>query len=297
SECGCSPFSSAPKNQKRVEKETRKLLDALAKCTLTGAIKAIRNGADPNACDHRFCPALVFAATCQNLEIVQELLRQPTIIVDATNPDRCCTALQAAIVPGNILIVQALLDAKAASNPTNRNSRTPLEYAAEGNHNAVVRILIQADADPNTVDHRGITVLCAAAELGFDQVIRTLIDSKADPNKVSEYNPASLHGNKMNVVDLSRHYCTPILMAASKGRWDIVDLLLESRADPSIAQIGGQNDRRTVIDLARDRAQAMGLGDWSALMEQKFQRALPARPGAPKVLEADEDEPPPYSAE
>ena len=69
-------------------------------------------------------------------------------------------------------------------NARNKNGRTPLHYAAQGEAPAVVAALVAGGADPNQRDERGgWTPLHLAAWFGKNpEVVWTLLEAGANPD-------------------------------------------------------------------------------------------------------------------
>ena len=89
----------------------------------------------------------------------------------------------------------------------------------------LVTLLLKAGADPNT-DHKGITALWFACDWddGQFEIASKLIDAGADTNPES---------------------CSPLQRACEKNRIDIIELLLENRADPNSSSSKGH-----ILDVA-----------------------------------------------
>jgi hypothetical protein len=69
------------------------------------------------------------------------------------------TALMAAVMSGNITIIEKLISVKADLNQSDSSGKTALIYATFFNKNEIVKLLIQAGADKKLKDNEGKTAL------------------------------------------------------------------------------------------------------------------------------------------
>ncbi|MDE3194008.1 MAG: ankyrin repeat domain-containing protein [Chloroflexota bacterium] len=117
---------------------------------------------------------------------------------------------------------------------TDQAGRSPLHYAAKEDDAETVATLIRGGADPDVRDGYGFSPLHFAAQEGSARAARTLLELGASVDS------ANMFGN------------TPLWVAAfwSRGRGDLIELLLEHGADPRHANKAGQ----TPIGLAQQIA-------------------------------------------
>lgn len=88
-------------------------------------------------------------------------------------------ALFAAARHGDVVAVQAALDAGAKINATNKDGNTALDGAFL--HPEVTKLLLEKGADPNKGDY---PALISAANNYSLEVMKLLLDAGADPNKI-----------------------------------------------------------------------------------------------------------------
>jgi ankyrin repeat protein len=120
------------------------------------------------------------------------------------------TALQLAARIGDIPAMRALLEAKADVHQKGRWSC--LGFAAFGGHLKAVELLLESQADQQVVDDMGGSALLMAAAQS-KAVCRLLLDRRASVHASNDFGALPLH------------------QAAVTSHKDIVDLLLEERAD------------------------------------------------------------------
>ena len=104
-----------------------------------------------------------------------------------------------------------------------KEGMTPLYMAACKGNNEIVHLLLERKADPNATKTSGTTPLhaivgcnCEISESGRTDVVKLLINGGAQPNKEDNLG------------------WTPLHHAASMGRREMVEILLEMGADPNI---------------------------------------------------------------
>lgn len=139
--------------------------------------------------------------------------------LDIVGPNGC-TALLAGAVIGNHGVVQVLLDARATVSDRALGDWTALMLAADEGHLEMMRLLCDAGADPASTTTDGRTCLIFAARHGYVEVMRELVRAGADV--------------KQGPQDLK-----PLMVASSTGHAESVRQLLETGADPSIADAVG----------------------------------------------------------
>jgi len=125
--------------------------------------------------------------------------------------------MDAAIRKEEPLLVEALLRHGAPANDLLPSGSTPLDAAASAGSNKVVRILLDHGADPNISGRNGATPLEDASLTGFDSIVNMLLG----------------HGALVNRLN-SGSGTTALYAAASFGKGEVVKLLLNRGANPSL---------------------------------------------------------------
>lgn len=169
------------------------------------------------------------------------------------------TALMFAAKQGTLAVARAIIRSpKQSSLDTLVKDTSALSLAAERGRHALVRALIEAGAGVRKPEVGGRALQLAAQEAHVD-VVRTLMDAKA-PLGFSTWENEP-----------------PLLAAAARGQWLVVDALLEAGLDPDQVDRSGQTalmkaaaggHEKAVASLLRlgaapDLADRIG---WTALM-------------------------------
>ncbi len=171
-----------------------------------------------DAIDEDGATFLAYACEKGHLLIVQALLAA------RASPDKAertgAIPLIFAAEKGHTLIVQTLLTAKASPNKCNeKTGATPLAWAAYEGHALITEALLLAKADPNKIDEEGGTPLFLASQEAHILSIQALLSAKADPNNANE--------NKEGNI--------PLGIAVQEGHTSVVQALLTAKADPNKA--------------------------------------------------------------
>jgi ankyrin repeat protein len=160
------------------------------------------------------------------------------------------TAIQAAALGGQTLIVRLLLENGADATVANKEGWTPLNSASDSGHVDVVKLLLEKGADVAVATNLGWTPLNTASNKGHVDVVKLLLENGADATVVNKegwtpLNTASDSGhvgvvkllleNGADIAVATKDGWTPLNTASSKGHVDVVKLLLEKGADATVA--------------------------------------------------------------
>jgi uncharacterized protein len=157
-------------------------------------------------------PKLIQAVKNRDIESVRTLLKQ-RVDVNATQGDGT-TALHWAAHRDDLAIADALIRSGARANAANDLGATPLHLACTNRSAPMLERLLAAGGNPNATLSSGETVLMTCARAGDARAVKALIARGADVN-------ASEHEHKQ----------TALMWAASQRHPDVVQLLIEARAD------------------------------------------------------------------
>lgn len=163
-----------------------------------------------------FMGATPLHVACQfkNVKAARALL-QAGAPVDVPN-NMEVTPLSRACVVGYVEIVHLLLEARAAAD-----TAWPLYCACKEGHLEVSRALLAARAAVDRSPEDRVSPLCAACNGGFGEIARLLLDVKAE-------------------VDLTSRSHTPLMLGALKGHAEIVQILVEHKADTAKKDASGK---------------------------------------------------------
>lgn len=170
------------------DQDGRTLLDIAAAAGLTDLARAIDEalrssspeGEVPPQADRFGATALHHAARGGNTEILADLLKNPTVDVNARN-DAGETPLMIAAREGEAAAVRLLLAHGADVNRQGRSGETPLSEAARLGRIVIVEALLAGGADANLAMKTGMTPLLWAVRERHVDVIRALLKAGADP--------------------------------------------------------------------------------------------------------------------
>lgn len=215
-------------------------------------------GADVNCAGTESRTALIDAAYQGELRIVQRLLQEKNIVVDARRLGGY-TALLFAAQNGFLEIVEILLQHGADPALRSEDGRTALRFAARNGHVLVVKRLLQDKRGLQTLDwedDKNVTPLRDAAENGYADIVDVLAKNGADPNEADNNGttPAMIAAEKGHasvITALARYSIdfnatdklwggTAVYFAVSSGRAAVVEALLSCDADFNIACANGE---------------------------------------------------------
>ena len=204
--------------------------DWIAKASYEQVQKAIAGGADPDAVHHRSFTPLMAAARHGNLLAMEALLDAG---VDPNRPV-ARTGLVAMHFAATGKAVALLFDYGASVSIRSRKGHVPLHLVARDGTPEAVQALIRRGADVNTTSAAvGNTPLHDAARYGTASAVQILLDAGADINAT----------NRSDV--------TPLHKAARHNIPEVVEVLLEAGADPTI-----HANNRYVSSMAASPAEA-----------------------------------------
>lgn len=153
---------------------------------------------------------------------------------------------------GDVSIVRHVLDhlpEGVGLKSTDREGRSPLHVAVWAGHLDVVALLIERGADVNARDKSGFTPLLFAIATTDVDHLRALLDAGAETEltlterrlgiehslaqhgRVDMWKHLTKRGIKLDVNRKTTQGVTPIFLAATFGRTDMVDMLREQGAD------------------------------------------------------------------
>nr|CAB3466406.1 unnamed protein product [Digitaria exilis] len=197
--------------------------------------------------------ALHFAAGRGHLEICRFLVEELGLDVNSA-ANGSGTSVHFAAVGGDARVLRYLLDHGGDPAVPDGKGSMPLHDAAE---QGAVRLLLSKGVDVDPVNHRGTPLHLAAAK-DRDQVVKILLEHGADA------------GADVNFISPSG--LTVLMKAADDGLTDMVKFLLQSGADPNIADEDGKipimfaavHGHRELVEILFPRTRPIpSVPDWS----------------------------------
>lgn len=170
-----------------------------------------------NVRDYELWTPLHFAAYSQRdsaLEIVRVLIDAGADLSARTNNGRTALHLAASNSDG-AEIVEYLIECGANKEAQDHNERTPIFSAVGKGSLEVLNILANAGANVEVVDDDQINLLHLACARGDIEIVEKLIKLGVDVNAVTP-----------------KGWQTPLMVAVRQGSIEMVNILLESGADP-----------------------------------------------------------------
>ena len=170
------------------------------------------------------------------------------LLTEAGAPD---SPVADAAMRGDIEEVRELLRTGADVNAAQGDGMTALHWAADNGDAGIAQILVYAGASLESITRLGsFTPLMVASREGNTDVIAALLGAGAKVDAVTETGERAIHlaayaGSAEAVSLLSAHGAdtnarelssgqTPLMFAAAYGRADVVRVLMESGADPTL---------------------------------------------------------------
>ena len=167
-------------------------------------------------------------------------------------PEAPIASVADAAMGGDVVTLRALLEQGSDVNARFGDGMTGLHWAARKGNAAIAEVLIGAGADLKATTRIGAhTPLHVASAAGRASVVKGLLLAGANANAMTTTGASPLHfaaasGSALAVAALVEHGAkvnaaephwgqTALMFAAAAGRTEVVEVLLEGEADPSIA--------------------------------------------------------------
>ncbi len=127
-----------------------------------------------------------------------------------------------AALNGDLEGIRSMLRLGMDVNITEEEGRTALMFAGYNGHTEIVKLLIDRGAVVDSRDLADRTALLYAATGPFPETVKVLLEKKAN----------------INAVDNGEHF-SPLMHAAAEGNLDVVKILIDYGADPTLKDVDG----------------------------------------------------------
>ncbi|KAJ5620713.1 hypothetical protein N7510_004697 [Penicillium lagena] len=266
----------------------------------------IQSNANINLADGNAWAPIAWAISTQHNEVVSYLLSQSDIDLRTQDVDGR-TLLAIAAQTENIESLRLLIRVNIAASPTDRIECNPLIWAILQTDIITICLLLRADWSLVHRKVKGRTPLSIATEIGNAEMTRVLIESGSNVNAVDEsawpclreysfdsYMPPN---NFLQEVDCfvigaksSARARQPLLLAIEFKRWEVLEILLEAKADINSRDARGWTALTWAVDLKRQKAVELivsnpGLDLNCRDINGQTPFALAARGGTVRILE------------
>jgi ankyrin repeat protein len=196
---------------------------------------------------HKHVPSsylgLLVAARYDLIQVLKILLSRGEDIGQVEDKRRE-TALHVAIANENLRAAKVIIELNAPINAQNNHGNTPLHVAIYSDSVGIVRLLLSRGAEVQLCNNKGRTALHNAAKYGSLDIERALIKAGANVNALDKDLQSPLH-LAATTLDTTGIYYKSIPLSTRKN---IIDILIENGADPSLVDGNG----KTAMQLARD---------------------------------------------
>lgn len=213
---------------------------------------------DINAKNSQGHNALMLAAYCGHLRIVELLIKNDIELEDKDNEGR--TALMIAAYQDHSDVIDVLLQAGAEINTQDELGWTALMLATMQGHTKTVRFLLELQADTDLTNKNGKKALDIAADKKQFEIL-TLIRENALKNalknalenalivaacndRVDDIDSLLQKGVNIDARNLSGW--TALMLATARGHVETIKFLLKNNADASLVN----KDNESALDIA-----------------------------------------------
>jgi ankyrin repeat protein len=194
------------------------LLKAAEKGDSLKVRELLKNGTSPNTVYVTGETAVILAAKNNHPAIVKDLIEGGAFVNFKSKYGN--TALMFAVNLGNFDLVKFLVDHGA---DVKQDAAKLLIFASHKSSLDILKYLIEThNLDVNLKDEEGKTALIAACMSGSFETVKYLLEKGAEVNVIND-----TQDDQYKILSL---YGTPLMHAATRGRVDVMKLLIEKKA-------------------------------------------------------------------
>jgi ankyrin repeat protein len=231
----------------------RSVHDRLLEAVLAGNREVVdsclQNGGNPNLRDDEGTPLLILAVNAGKPDILESILRYRVSVDARRQSGYQSTALMETALRNNKEAARLLLSRGAGVNLRDSTGDTALHWAAFYGSLEIARLLCENGASTAIAGRQGTSLDVALWQFN-DAVAEYLAAKDAVMRQSGEFVEAVRAGNEEAVNQLLKAGANPdqmdgisspvLIIAASRGFYDIVKLLLKKRANPNLMNRVGQ---------------------------------------------------------
>jgi ankyrin repeat protein len=177
---------------------------------------------------------LHFAVLATQIETIAFLIRADISVNTVTTQGH--SPLHFAAQAGDAYILALLVESGAKLDAQDFHGQTPLHSAAAAGSELCVKFLLGFDANPNILDYDGYGPLHVAVNQKNYEICVLLLDALAIADLIAI--PGSMCSDSAFRFPKRGIFWSPLHLAAKQGLPEILQILLEHRADPNVLNSG-----------------------------------------------------------